>query len=156
MNLESVSQLVAQHSSQSISTAQNKIVKAEQERAILKRMVQRMMWGMLLIGIGIILIVTNKSFAIRYIGLVSTLFLLGGTGLGIYGVLAALRDGIAISVGRLPPGISEATDVKLLPTQRDALRVPSVTERTTHLIARDGLPEVAYDDLHQDVSKSRE
>jgi hypothetical protein len=156
MNLESVSQLVAQHSSQSLSQAQNKIVKAEQERAMLKLMVQRIMWGMLVVGLGIVLLVINKSFGLPFLGLFSSLLMLGGTGLALYGVLAALRDGVAISGARLPLGIPEPTDVTSLPTQRVPLSVPSVTERTTQLIAREGLPEIAQDDLHQDVSKTRE
>jgi len=156
MNLESVSQLVAQHSPQSLSQAQNKIEKAKSERAILQRMVQRIMWGMLLLGIGIILLVANKGFDLRLLSFFSSFFMLGGTGLAAYGVLAALRDGVAISGGRLPSGISEATDVKSLPTQVVAPSLPSVTERTTQLIPRDAPPKYAHDDLHQDVSKTGE
>jgi len=155
MGLESVNQLVAQHSSQSLSQAQNKIVKAEQERAIVKLMVQRLMWGMLLIGIGVIMIVANKGFDLWLLRFVSALFMLSGTGLALYGVLASVRDGVAISGARVPSGISETTDVKSLPIRELALSLPSVTERTTQLIS-DAPRKYAHDDLHQDVSKTDE
>ena len=154
MNLESVGQLVAQHTSTPISQTPTKIEKAQHERAILQRMVQRIMWGMLIIGLAIILFVANKSFDLRLLSLVASCIGLGGTGLVSYGVLAALRDGVAPSAARLPPSV-EAAEVKSLPTQPVPLSIPSITERTTQLITND-VRENAHEDLRQDVSKTSE
>jgi hypothetical protein len=156
MNLESVGQLVAQHSLTPLAQTPIKIQKAENERAVLQRMVQRIMWGMLILGIGIIFLVANKSFDLRLLSLLASAFTLGGAGLAGYGVLAALRDGMAPSGGRLPVRSSEAADVKSLPTEPVPLPLASVTEGTTQLFTSDGPSKDTHENLRQDVSKTRE
>src|SRR6185369_15192767 len=59
MSLDTVGQLVAQHSSSTPVPRQNK---AELERQIVRTMFRWITWGMILLGIGVLMIVFNKSF----------------------------------------------------------------------------------------------
>jgi hypothetical protein len=136
MSLETVVKLVIQHSSESLIPTENHIDNAEAERIPLQRMVRWMMWGMLLLGIGVLMLVTNKYFDLgRWFGLAAAPFLLGGVAIATYGVLAAVRDGAAISGRHSRRSITGTTDPKSLPTNPIPASLPSITERTTQLIS---------------------
>src|ERR1041384_415559 len=80
MSLETVGQLVAKHTG-SPAVAQAKLERAEAERAIVRSMFNWMIWGMLLVGIGVVVIVINKNFPIgNWFRLLSSLLVLGGMG----------------------------------------------------------------------------
>ncbi len=135
MNLETVVTLVAQHSSTPIET-QNKIDRAERERALVQQMFSWIMWGMIVLGIGVAMLVTNKYFDLgRWFALASSCLLLGGTGIATFGLLNSIRQGVAISGKRAPREIPGATETKSLPTNPIPPALPSITERTTQLIS---------------------
>ena len=125
MNLESVVKLVAQHSSLPAET-QKKLDKAAQERELVRLMFDWIMWGMIILGIGAAMIVVKKQFDLgKWFGLLSSFLILGGAGVAGVGVIRAIRRGI---VGDLPSN-------KSLPASPLPAALPSVTERTTQLIA---------------------
>jgi hypothetical protein len=138
MDLEAVSKLVASH----LSPEELKAFRDESEKAVLARMVKWMMWGFLVLGIGLIFLITQKTFVQdRLIGLLASIFILGGTGIAGYGVLAAIRDGAKTRRSVTEPNIqpkeiSAAKTTASLPEERIPLPVPSVAERTTELLAR--------------------
>jgi hypothetical protein len=143
MNLETVGKLVTQHSSESLILTEEKIDKAKAERVLLQFMVRWMMWGMLLLGIGVLMLVTNKYFDLgRWFGLAASTFLLGGVGFATYGVLAAMRDGAAISGRHSRRNITGTIDRKSLPTNPIPASLPSITERTTQLISAEDASNV--------------
>jgi hypothetical protein len=134
MSLEAVSKLVAAHSpSDEVS-----IQKADSEKAALARMVKWMLWGFLVLGLGVLLLVTQKTFALdRMVRFFASCLLLGGTGIAMYGLLTALRDGASTrskppKPNKLPP----AETTKSLPEERVPVSLPSVTEATTELLER--------------------
>jgi hypothetical protein len=88
-----------------------------------------LMFGMIILGIGVAMLVINKNFDIgRWFSLLSSFFILGGTGIATAGVLNAIRRGTSLVGMRLPNKKS------LLPTNSIAAELPSITERTTQLI----------------------
>src|ERR1041384_5418174 len=126
MSLETVGKLVAKHTG-SPAVAQAKLERGEAERAIVRSMFNWMIWGMLLVGIGVVMVVINKNFPIGYwFRLLSSLLVLGGMGIATGGVLNAVRRG---TLPRSQPDTNE------LPTSPIPAELPSVTERTTQLIA---------------------
>jgi hypothetical protein len=133
MNLETVGQLVAAQS----SSDNAKVRKINADKAGLTLMVKWLSWGILVLGIGMVLLVISKSFALGpVLRLLSTLVVMLGAGLAMYGVLGALRAGISAGgsaplAKELPPG----NDTKSLPEERIHVPLPSVTERTTQLIS---------------------
>jgi hypothetical protein len=130
MSLETVGKLVAQHSSSTVEV-QNQLDKAALEQAMVRKMFTWLMWGMIILGIGVAMLVVNKNFDIgRWFNLLSSLFILGGTGVASAGVLNAIRRGVTIA-GVRPP------NQKSLPTSPLPVELPSVTERTTQLIGVD-------------------
>lgn len=138
MNLETVGKLVAQHSSLPIVPSQNKIEKAALEQALVKQMLSWIMWGMMVLGVGIVMLAANKYFDLgKWFGFVSGCLLLGGTGIATFGLLNALRQGANLTGMRSPLQVPEPTDVKSLPTSAVPASLPSVTERTTQLIPRE-------------------
>lgn len=145
MSLEVVGKLVTSHSSSPAGSNQTKVAKAESEKVILQLMLKWMAWGFLVLGLGIVMLVTNKTFGFgKLFGLLSSFVLLAGTGIATYGLLKALREGVALSGKAQPPSIAEPEPTNYLPTERLPTQMPhSITERTTQLI-----PE--------DVSKTRE
>ena len=132
-NLEPISKLV---SAGADSGAESDRV--ENDRTILRRMYRWMMWGFLVMLIGVVLLVSGKAFDLpKFLGPLSSFLLIGGAATAGYGLLAALRDGIS-SPKKLPraPGNKELPPPPTteLPEQPVPIPIPSVTERTTQLI----------------------
>src|ERR1041384_3064498 len=139
MSLETVGKLVAKHTG-SPAVAQAKLERAEAERAIVRSMFNWMIWGMLLVGISVVMIVINKNFPIgNWFRLLSSLLVLGGMGVATGGVLNAVRRG-TIPTRREPDQLPGSPDTNELPTTRLPAELPSVTERTTQLIAVEEAP----------------
>ena len=93
MSLETVGKLVAKHTG-SPAAIQAKLDKAEAEKAVARTMFNWMMWGMLMVGIGVVMIVINKSFPIGdWFRLLSALLAVAGLGVAVGGVFLALRRG---------------------------------------------------------------
>ena len=138
MSLETVSKLVAKHSG-SPAAVQAKLDRAEAEKVIVRSMVNWMIWGMLIVGIGVVMIVTDKSLHIgKWFSLLSSFLVLGGMGVATGGVLNALKRG---TLPRSQPmQLSNPPDTKALPTDEIPAELPSVTEATTQLIAVDDAP----------------
>ena len=134
MNLEAVSQLVAAHS----PSDEVQISKAGADKAALARMVKWMLWGFLVLGLGILLLVTHKIFALdRLVRFVASCLSLAGTGIIMYGLLAALRDGASTqSKSPKPNKFPPTQTTKSLPEERVPVPLPSVTEATTELLER--------------------
>jgi hypothetical protein len=139
MSLETVGKLVAKHTG-SPAAIQAKLDNAEAEKAIARSMFNWMMWGMLLVGIGVVMIVVNKSFPIGdWFRLLSSLLAVGGLGVAVGGVFNALRRGM-LPARREPDQLAGTPDTHELPTNPIPAELPSVTERTTQLIAVDEAP----------------
>lgn len=139
MSLETVEKLVAQHTS-SPAAVQKKLQKAEAEKAIVRSMFNWMIWGMLIMGIGVVMIVINKSFPIgNWFRLLSSLLVLGGMGVTCGGALSAIKRG---ALSTRPPAnqLSGPPDTKSLPTSPTPAELPSITERTTQLIGVEEAP----------------
>ena len=137
MRLEAVSKLVAEHSS-SPGEIQKKADKVALEAAIVRSMFNWIMWGMIILGIGVFLLVVNKNLGIaKELGLLSSFLLLGGISVATAGVLKAIKQGTLVATTRQGNQISGSTDTtntKPLPTHPIPAALPSVTERTTQLI----------------------
>jgi len=137
MGLESVSKLVEQQS----GTVSSSLTKGEQVRAeheIVRGMFTTLMIGIAIIGIGIFLLVINKTLALgSAVSLLASLLLLCGTGYAAFGVLNSIRKGASLGVGRSQTQLPDAKN-KSLPTNPFPQALPSVTERTTQLITSSG------------------
>lgn len=139
MSLETVGKLVATHTG-SPAAMQAKLEKAEAEKAIVRSMLNWMIWGMLMVGIGVVMIVINKSFPIgKWFVALSSFLAIGGMGVATGGVLNALRRGTLPS-RREPDQLPGSPDTNELPTHPIPAELPSVTERTTQLIAVEDAP----------------
>jgi len=141
MSLETVSKLVTRHSA-SPAEIQKRIDRAEAEKIIVSRMFTWIMWGMIIMGIGIVMIMVNKSFDIgRWFKLMSSCVALGGAGIAAAGVMNSMRQGVQLSGRRSPieiaptPEPATLAEGKALPTNEFPDAPPSVTERTTQLIS---------------------
>lgn len=89
--------------------------------------------GIIILGIGVAMIVINKTFNIgKWLSLLSSFFMLGGLGVATAGVLNAIRRA-AITIGQSP-------NQKSLGTNPTPDELPSVTERTTQLIPAEEAP----------------
>ena len=136
MDLETVSKLVAAHSSPETL----KLEKSLTEKANRQRMYQSLKWGMICFILGMAALATTKTLALDKIFNLGPLFLLFmGMGLMLYSVLLPMRER-ASSSRKIPgPGttseLPETETTKELPAARVPVPVPSVTERTTQLIA---------------------
>jgi hypothetical protein len=98
-----------------------------------------MVWGCLVLLIGLVLLVTGKAFDVpKFISPLAAFLLIGGAATAAYGVLAALRDGIASPKKLAHPtrewGELSSASTSELPESRIPIALPSVTERTTQLI----------------------
>ncbi len=134
MNLVTIAKLVSDHSP-APGIAERKLQKAESERVLQQRMVRWMMWGMLVMGLGVVMLVANKSFDLgKLFNLISAIVLLTGVGIATYGVLAAMRDGASLKGKTSSKSIAEAETTKSLSSPGVPVELPSVTERTTQLI----------------------
>jgi hypothetical protein len=141
MSLEPVSKLVTRHSA-SPAEIQKRIDRAEAEKIIVSRMFNWIMWGMIIMGIGIVMIVVNKSFDFgKWFKMISSIMTLGGAGFATAGVLNSMRQGVQLSGRRSPIEIAPTpepptlADGKALPTNEFPDAPASVTERTTQLIS---------------------
>jgi|ERR1043165_190786 hypothetical protein len=139
MSLETIGKLVAKHTG-TPETAQVKLDRAEAEKAVVRSMFTWMMWGMLLVGIGVVMVVINKNFPIgNWFRLLGALMGVGGMGVMTGGVLNAVRRGTLPS-RREPDHLSGSPDTNELLANRTPAELPSITERTTQLIAVEEAP----------------
>jgi hypothetical protein len=134
MNLHAVSKLVAEHSGSEVEI-QRKLDRAAQERALVRGMFNWVTWGLIIMGIGVVLIMVNKSLHIdglfRLLGMITTL---SGMGIVIGGAMNTVRKGLAAPDTRPQREIASTKDPNALPTNPIPPALPSVTERTTQLL----------------------
>jgi hypothetical protein len=138
MGLETVSKLVAAHSSPEML----KVEKSLSKKANQQRMYNSLKWGMMAFILGMAML-----FLVKTIGLGKGFNLIGGfllfmaMGWMCYAVLSTIREGPPASTKFPPLGrtaeLTEAEDTKELPPARVPVPVASITERTTQLIAAD-------------------
>jgi len=137
-NLEPVSQLVVAGAGK-----ETKLERLENDRAILRRMYRWMMWGLLILLIGVVLVVSGKAFDLpKFLGPLSSFLMVGGAAAAGYGVLGALRDGLGASK-KLPSATETRSELSRsqtseLPESKMPVALPSVTEGTTQLIGDKG------------------
>lgn len=137
-NLEPISKLVVQRSPfEDIQPD-----KQEQEKALVRRMFRIMGWGLLIVLIGVVLLVMARAPAPglleNVLGVLSLIFLLGGTAVAGYSIFDAVRSSTKPALPRprvSKAEISQAETTNELLEERIPVPVPSVTERTTQLIA---------------------
>ena len=136
MDLETVSKLVAAHSSPETL----KLEKSLTDKANRQRMYQSLKWGMICFILGMAALATTKTLALDKIFNLGPLFLLFmGMGLMLYSVLLPMRD--RVSNSKRLPGLGSTSELpetettKELPAARVPVPVASITERTTQLIA---------------------
>ena len=138
MGLETVSKLVAEHSSAEVL----KFEKSLTEKIMRQRMYNSLKWGMISLILGMAVLTVVKTLALdKTFNLVGALLLFLAMGLMCYSVLAPIRDGSPASRKFPRPDRSgefpEAEDTKELPPARIPVPVASITERTTQLISAD-------------------
>jgi hypothetical protein len=138
-NLEPVRSLILNNS----DADELKLEKSKREKLALRRMVNWMMRGMLLLLVGVVVIVTSKQFQLDpLVKLIGTFLTLGGVSVAMYGLLDTIRGGKALpKSGTFDVGsrkIIAEEKVKADSTrdleERLPVPLPSVTERTTQLI----------------------
>jgi len=136
MGLETVGKLVAEHTSMPLP--QRRSNKAELEQQVLRKMFNWMLWGVIIMGLGILMLMVNKSFNIgEALRFASSLTILGGLGVATGGVINAVRQVVGTSGNKPVDQISASADTKSLPTHPIPASLPSVTERTTNLLPID-------------------
>lgn len=146
MDLETVSKLVTAHSSPEALKREKSLTK----KAIQQRMYQSFKWGVIFFILGMASLATTKTLGFAKVFNLGPLFLLFlGMGIMLFGALSPMRDHRALQSRKaLPPRLTgelhEAEATKELASARVPVSVPSITERTTQLIA------------NKDVDKSRE
>ncbi|HXQ69625.1 MAG TPA: zinc ribbon domain-containing protein [Pyrinomonadaceae bacterium] len=134
MSLEPVGKLVAQHSNLPTET-QQKLAKTELEQALVQKMFSWMRWGMIILGIGVALLVVNKTFLIgKWFSLLAAFFILGGIAVACGGLFDAMMKGASLSGAKPGKHVGSGKDAQSLPTNPIPQELPSVTERTTQLI----------------------
>jgi hypothetical protein len=116
--------------------------KAQRDRIILRHMFRWMTWGLLVVGLAIIMLAASRSFDLgRLFGLATSVLFLTGVGLATYGLLSAIGKGASLSgkkSGNSPPDeLQKASTTRKLSDAGVPIPVPSVTERTTQLIANE-------------------
>jgi hypothetical protein len=151
MGLLEIGKLVAQHST-TPDEIQEKLNKAELEQLILRRMFNLIMWGMIILGIGVVMLVANKSFHLpNWFSVLTSFVLVGGAGVATAGVLNGVRQGARLPVATTRPQIASPVDTKSLPTNPIPTQLPSVTERTTQLIPeKDSRSDDSLDSLRRE------
>lgn len=152
MSLETIGKLVARHSSSPIET-QKTIDKVAIEQAAVRHMLNWLTLGIIILGIGVAMIVINKSFDIgKWFSLLSSFLMLSGMGVATAGVLNALRGASGISAMQNQKSLGAASV--------QAERLPSITEGTTQLLPAEGamtskLIETKSDVDHRDQPTDR-
>ena len=137
MSLESVGQLVAQHT----STPVQKQSKTDLEKQLVRSMFTWMGWGLLILGIGVVMAVTDKTFVIGSLfKFISILLILVGVGVTTAGVFRGIIEGTRLPDKKSADPISDTVDTKSLPARDMPASLPSVTERTTQLLPIDDAP----------------
>jgi len=141
-NLEPVSRLL----SVNLDAEELKLERAQREKQALRRMVNWMMRGMLILLIGVVLLVTTRQFQLpQIVHLLSTFIALAGVSVVMYGLLDTMRGGRgrpkSKAIENAEPNPA-ANNVKADTTreleERLPVPLPSVTERTTQLIGDSG------------------
>ncbi|HET6975132.1 MAG TPA: zinc ribbon domain-containing protein [Pyrinomonadaceae bacterium] len=139
MRLDTVGKLVAQHAASPVEK-QKKLAKAECERVIVRRMINWMIWGMIVLGLGVFLVVLNKSIDLgTWVKFLSSVLILSGVGLAMAGVLGAIKQGASLQQKPSTKEIDATPDEESLPAHLTPVALPSITERTTQLIAVDDM-----------------
>jgi hypothetical protein len=134
MSLETVGKLVAQHSA-TPTEIQHKLSKAELEQALVQQMFRRIIWGAIILGIGVVMSVVHNNFPIgAWFKLLSTLVILSGVAVGGVGVFDAMIKGARLPAAKSGRQIGGRTETQSLPANPIPHELPSVTERTTQLI----------------------
>lgn len=116
-----------------------KLDRARREALIVRQMVRWLAWGMIVLGLGVLMLVIDRSFDVgKAFKFVCTLVMLAGIGIATYGVISAMMKGGAAT---LKPGEPKQDELRA-PTTRELeagapISIPSVTERTTELIGRE-------------------
>ena len=137
MDLDTVSKLVAAHSSPEIL----KLEKSLTEKANRQRMYQSFKWGMACFILGMVTLAVVKTLGFdKTFNLGPLLLLFVGMGIMFYGgVLLPMRERVPGSIKLPAPGaageLAQMGTTKELPAARVPVPVASVTERTTQLIA---------------------
>jgi hypothetical protein len=145
MDLETVSKLVVAHS----SPEKLKAEKCLTEKASRQRMYHSFKWGMICFILGMASLATTKTLSLDKTYNLGPLFLLFlGMGIMLYGLLSAMRGSAAQGSQVLDAGptgeLHEAEATRELTSPRIPVSIPSITERTTKLLAT------------EDVAKPRE
>ena len=147
MNLESVSKLVTRHTA-SPEEVQRRLDKAQRDREIVRRMFNWMTFGLIVMGLGCVMLVINKTFDIgKIFKLFSTLTTLGGVAIAMAGLMSGMKRGTELSGRSAPRELAEKQTAKSLPTNPFPDALPSVTERTTQLITNAELQKKVSSDL---------
>ena len=134
MGLETVGKLMAQHSASPAET-QDKLANAELEHALVQQMFRRIIWGAIILGIGVVMVVVNKNFFIGpWFNLLSSLVMISGIAVGGVGLFDAMLKGARLPSGKSAKQIGGRTETQSLPAPPIPHELPSVTERTTQLI----------------------
>jgi hypothetical protein len=139
MDLETVGKLVAAHASPETLKREKSLT----EKAAQKRMYQSLKWGMICFIVGMAALATTKTLSFDKTFNLGPLFILFiGMGIMLYGVLSPMRDRAFQSRKVLDPGstgeLHEAVTTKELTSARIPVPIPSITERTTQLMATEG------------------
>jgi hypothetical protein len=117
--------------------------RVDRDKLLLRRMVSWMMWGMLILLMGVVVLVVKKQLQLdQWIGLIGTLIALAGASVATYGLLDAMRGGCFKKPQPHALAASPEHEVEPASTTNELegrLPVPigSVTERTTQLIGAD-------------------
>jgi hypothetical protein len=147
MNLESVGKLVARHIASPEET-QRRLDKAERDREIVRRMFNWITFGLIVMGLGCVMLVVNKTFDIgKIFKLFSTLTTLGGVSIAMGGLMSGMKRGAELPSRRTQRELADPTREKSIPTNSFPEALPSVTERTTKLIESAELPKKISSDL---------
>ena len=113
-----------------------KLDRARREALIVRQMFRWLAWGMIVLGLGVLMLVIDKSFDVgKAFKFVCTLVMLAGIGIATYGVISSMMRGGAATLTTSEPKQDELR----APTTRELegrvpISIPSVTERTTELI----------------------
>ena len=119
-----------------------KLDRARREALIVRQMFRWLAWGIIVLGLGVLMLVIDKSFDVgKAFKFVCTLVMLAGIGIATYGVISAMMKGGAATLEATEPQQDELR----APTTRELeggdavpISIPSVTERTTELIGGKG------------------